>query len=216
MTVFNHRGAFNNTINNTSVKNNNDNNKNKINNCWTSARAKRRKIGRENWGPMDPRKFGSDVSVWERTPNARTDSEGRGKKNSIGWRRESQSVPCVSFWRKINHFSGNQRSWSSEKSRLMFLVLDWLQNLPKKILRLCFFAWSRFWSRSRINLVSPPHRLVKIWPGEFMNENLCSIKCKDLARSKSEALVNIYILFERNVKACNAEQQRQRKRLKNW
>ena len=85
----------------------------------------------------------------------------------------------------------------------------------KKILRLCFFAWSRFWSRSRSNLVSPPPRLVKIWPGEFMNENLCSIKCKDLARSKSEALVNICILFERNVKACNAEQRRQRKRLKN-
>ena len=47
-----------------------------------------------------------------------------------------------------------------------------------------------------------------------MNENLCNIKYEDLARSKSEALVNVYILLEQNIKSCNAQRRRQRKRPK--
>ena len=47
-----------------------------------------------------------------------------------------------------------------------------------------------------------------------MSENLCNIKYEDLARSKSEALVNIYILLEQNIKSCNAQRRRQRKRPK--
>ena len=39
-------------------------------------------------------------------------------------------------------------------------------------------------------------RLIKILTGEFMTENLCSINYTDLARSKREALFNIYILLE--------------------
>ena len=60
----------------------------------------------------------------------------------------------------------------------------------------------------------PGPRLVKILTGEFMSENLCNIKYEDLARSKSEALVNIYILLEQNIKSCNAQRRRQRKRPK--
>ena len=60
----------------------------------------------------------------------------------------------------------------------------------------------------------PSSRLVKILTCEFMNENLCNIKYEDLARSKSEALVNVYILLEQNIKSCNAQRRRQRKRPK--
>ena len=60
----------------------------------------------------------------------------------------------------------------------------------------------------------PSPRLVKILTCEFMNENLCNIKYEDLARSKSEALVNVYILLEQNIKSCNAQRRRQRKRPK--
>ena len=41
---------------------------------------------------MDPRKFGSDVSVYDRTPNARTDSESRGKKKLY---RVAKGIPDV-------------------------------------------------------------------------------------------------------------------------
>ena len=51
----------------------------------------------------------------------------------------------------------------------------------------------------------PSPRLVKILTGEFMNENLCNTKYRDLARSKSEALINMYILLKQNIKSCNAK-----------
>ena len=60
----------------------------------------------------------------------------------------------------------------------------------------------------------PSPRLVKILTCEFMNENLCNIKYEDLARSKSEALVNVYILLDQNIKSCTAQRRRQRKRPK--
>ena len=60
----------------------------------------------------------------------------------------------------------------------------------------------------------PSSRLVKILTCEFMNENLCNVKYEDFDRSKSEALVNIYILLEQNIKSCNAQRRRQRKRPK--
>ena len=43
----------------------------------------------------------------------------------------------------------------------------------------------------------------------------CNNKYINLARSKSEALLYIYILFEQNIKSCNAKRRRQRKRTKN-
>ena len=60
----------------------------------------------------------------------------------------------------------------------------------------------------------PSSRLVKILTCEFMNENLCNVKCEDFDRSKSETLVNVYILLEQNIKSCNAQRRRQRKRPK--
>ena len=60
----------------------------------------------------------------------------------------------------------------------------------------------------------PSSRLVKILTCEFMNENLCNVKYEDFDRSKSEALVNVYILLEQNIKSCNAQRRRQRKRPK--
>ena len=79
------------------------------------------------------------TSGYDRTPIGLTDSEGRGKKSQYRREGNPRRVPCVSFWNKINHFRGNQRSCSSEKFRLMFFVLDcWRQNIAKTILRLCF------------------------------------------------------------------------------
>ena len=79
------------------------------------------------------------TSRYDRTPTGLTDSEGRGKKSQYCREGNPRRVPCVSFWNTINHFRGNQRSCSSEKSRLMFFVLDcWRRNIAKTILRLCF------------------------------------------------------------------------------
>ena len=46
------------------------------------------------------------------------------KLNKVYREGNARSVPCISFWRKINQFRGNQHICSNEKSRLIFLVLD--------------------------------------------------------------------------------------------
>ena len=61
----------------------------------------------------------------------------------------------------------------------------------------------------------PSPGLGKILTGQFMNKNLCNVKYIDLAKSKSEAVVNIFISLVQNIKLCNAIWQRQRKRPKN-
>ena len=45
-----------------------------------------------------------------------------------------------------------------------------------------------------------------------MTYDLCNIKYIDLAKSKSEALVNIYILLERNIKSCIAKRRQQERK----
>ena len=64
--------------------------------------------------PMNPRKFGYDVSV---RPNAtvRTESEGRGKKTQWCWEGKPRRVPCI--------LGATLRVCSNEKSRLILLVL---------------------------------------------------------------------------------------------
>jgi len=81
---------------------------------------------------------------------------GEGVKTQWGREGSPRHVRCVSFWRKINHFRGNQRSCSNKN-------LDWsLCSTYDKIFwikfwRLCFvWAWSRFWSHSRATYFPPP------------------------------------------------------------
>ena len=48
--------------------------------------------------------------------------------------------------------------------------------------------------------------------GDVMDSTVIHIKYIDLARTKSEALDNIYSLFKQNIKSCNAKR---RKTVKN-
>ena len=47
---------------------------------------------------------------------------------------------------------------------------------------------------------------------ETSNIIISILKYKDLARAKSEAVLNIYRLLKQNIKASNAKRRRQRKR----
>ena len=47
---------------------------------------------------------------------------------------------------------------------------------------------------------------------ESSNITISILKYKDLARAKSEAVVNIYRLLKQNIKSSNAKRRRQRKR----
>ena len=47
---------------------------------------------------------------------------------------------------------------------------------------------------------------------ESSNITISILKYKDLDRAKSEAVVNIYSLLKQDIKSCNAERRRQRKR----
>ena len=47
---------------------------------------------------------------------------------------------------------------------------------------------------------------------ESSNITISILKYKDLAKAKSEAVVNIYSLLKQNIKSRNAERRRQRKR----
>ena len=47
---------------------------------------------------------------------------------------------------------------------------------------------------------------------ERSNITISILKYKDLARDKSEAVINIYSLLKQDIKSCNAERRRQRKR----
>ena len=87
----------------------------------------------------------------------------------------------------------------------MFLVLDKQKNLPEKFFKASSCLIALFVTlQEHPSLPSPS--LGKILTGQFMNKNL--------AKSKSEALVNIFISLVQNIKLCNAIWQRQRKRPK--
>ena len=47
---------------------------------------------------------------------------------------------------------------------------------------------------------------------ESSNIAISILKYMDLARAKSEAVVNIYSLLKQDIKSCNAERRRQQKR----
>ena len=47
---------------------------------------------------------------------------------------------------------------------------------------------------------------------ESSNITISILKYMDLARAKSEAVVNIYSLLKQDIKSCNAERRRQQKR----
>ena len=62
-------------------------------------------------------------------------------------------------------------------------------------------------------------RRCLLWVNSYANEQKCKrlrqqrfAGCIDLARVKSEGLVNIYSLLEQNIKSCNVKQRRQRER----
>ena len=57
---------------------------------------------------MDPRKFGyGRQRTTERLPSVQTLRIGV-KNTSQGREGNPRRVPCVPFWREINHFRGNQ------------------------------------------------------------------------------------------------------------
>ena len=94
---------------------------------------------------MDPRKFGyGRQRTTERLPSVETLRIGV-KNTSQGREGNPRRVSCVSLWREINHFRGNQWILYSNGDKI----------LRKRAL---IFSSSRFWSRYRSNLVSSPPR----------------------------------------------------------
>ena len=78
------------------------------------------------------------TSGYDRTPTGLTDCEGRGKNTQYRREGNHRRVPYVSFWNKINHFSGNQRSCSSEKLDWCFLC----STADGKLLRKHFWGFA--------------------------------------------------------------------------
>ena len=68
---------------------------------------------------MDPRKFGyGRQRTTERLPSVQTLRIGV-KNTSQGREGNPRRVPCVSFWREINHFRGSQRILYSNGDKIL-------------------------------------------------------------------------------------------------
>ena len=81
---------------------------------------------------------------------------GVGVKDSL-W--QGRHVRWVSFWPKISHFRGNQRSCSSKNLDCSFLCLTYDKTFGNKCQKLCFL---------------PGHAFGLL--GELMRENSCNIQ----------------------------------------
>ena len=104
------------------------------------------------------------TSAYART-TVRTDCGSRGKKLSrVGNKVSPRHVRCVSFWRKINHFRGNQRIWTSKNLDWSFLCPTYDNIFANKFLKL-FIALCLVTLQEQPSL--PPLCLVKILTGWF-------------------------------------------------
>ena len=106
------------------------------------------------WEPIDN-------GIWFRrqcTPElstARTDTGSRGK-NSVGWGRDCQTS-TLRFVLVQNFFTILRATNRVARVKIQIeLFFVWGKIFGNKFLKLCFFAWSRFWSHSNQEQLVPP------------------------------------------------------------
>ena len=80
------------------------------------------------------------------------------------WRRRTPDVRWVSFWRKVNHFRGNQRIWTIKNLDWSFLCPTYDNIFANKFIKL-FIALCLVTLQEQPSL--PPPCLVKILTGWF-------------------------------------------------
>ena len=86
---------------------------------------------------------------------ARTDTGSRGK-NSVGWGRDCQTS-TLRFVLVQNFFTILRATNGVARVKIQIeLFLVWGKIFGNKFLKLCFFAWSRFWSHSNQEQLVPP------------------------------------------------------------
>ena len=78
------------------------------------------------------------------SPTKQTLSRSRGKKLSRVGKRVPDMYDAFRFWRKLNHFRGNQRSCSMKNQDRSVLCSTYDNIFRNKFLKLCFLHGHAF------------------------------------------------------------------------